>query len=415
MPDRPLKILYLNSIDNQNHGAGAERTLTTLMNAMRDRGHDIALASTGAAPGLERADRDGIRVWRAGIKNIYWPKRNIKTTSWPLRRLWHVLDSYNWRMRRQFLDIIEMERPDLISSHQLAGWSISALDAAAEASVPVVQVLHDYYNACPNSMLFKNGHDCETQCFPCRTMRSAHRVISNKAKAVVGVSKYILERHLALGYFTDGPARHVIHNARSRTSLKLDEAARQRAQTPRQPDTLKFGFIGTIAAHKGIELLLETFVQLPFGKAALIIAGAGKSDYVSGLQSKFAGPHIKFLGQVEPYQFFSQVDVTVVPSLWQEPLAGVVPESFVFGVPVIAAKRGGFPEMIDEGNNGLLFEPSLPGDLHRAMLFFLNNRPQADAFRCNALQSGAPFLDTAGWSAKYENLNRAVAAGGLIA
>ncbi len=410
MPDRPLKILYLNTIDNQNQGAGAERTLTTLMSAMLERGHDIALASTGAAPGLERADRDGIRVWRAGLKNIYWPKRDMKTTSWPLRRLWHVLDSYNWQMRKQFENIIEMERPDVISSHQLAGWSISALDAAADAGVPVVQVLHDYYNACPNSMLFKNGHDCETQCFPCKTMRSIHRTICNKAKAVVGVSKYVLERHLELGYFADGPARHVIHNARARADLKLDEAARQRAQiyASRLPDIVKFGFIGTIAAHKGIELLLETFREFPFGKAELIIAGSGKPDYVNGLRERFAAPHIKFLGQVEPYQFFSQVDVTVVPSLWQEPLGMIVPESFVFGVPVIASRRGGIPEMIDEGGNGMLFEPRLPGDLYRAMQFFLDNRLQADGFRCNALQSGESFLDTAGWCAKYEKLNRTV-------
>jgi glycosyltransferase involved in cell wall biosynthesis len=412
MPDRPLKILYVSTMDDPKNGAGAERTMNLLMQSVKARGHDLAIAATSEHRGLERDDRDGVRIWRAGLKNIYWPKRELKTIAWPLRRIWHLLDAYNWAMRKQLRQIIELERPDVISAHQLAGWSASALDAAADAGVPVVQVLHDYYNACANSMLFKNGEDCVQQCTACKTLRYATHAISNRAAAVVGVSQYVLQRHLALQFYNDGPRRHVIHNARSRDGLKLQEAARLRAQRPGPGGgPIIFGFIGTIAPHKGIELLLETFRELPSGQAELIVAGSGRADYVAGLKQRFASPALHFMGQVEPYQFFAQADVTIVPSLWQEPLGMIVPESFAFGVPVAAAKRGGIAEMIDEGENGLLFDPDLSGDLLRAMMFFVDRKSNLGRFCQNASQRGAEFLDTAAWALKYEAIYTQAAAG----
>ncbi|MBU2818033.1 glycosyltransferase family 4 protein, partial [Acidithiobacillus ferrooxidans] len=62
-----------------------------------------------------------------------------------------------------------------------------------------------------------------------------------------------------------------------------------------------------------------------------------------------------------------QVDIVVVPSLWQEPLGLVVAEALAFGKPVIASKRGGIPEMIKDGENGLLFEPNRPEDLQESL------------------------------------------------
>ena len=79
----------------------------------------------------------------------------------------------------------------------------------------------------------------------------------------------------------------------------------------------------------------------------------------------------------------------------------VVFEALAFGKPVIGSRRGGIPEMIREGENGLLFEPDAPGELVAAL-----RRLAADpALRLRmaeaARASAQPFLDRAGWVGRY--------------
>ncbi len=67
-----------------------------------------------------------------------------------------------------------------------------------------------------------------------------------------------------------------------------------------------------------------------------------------------------------------------MPSLWHEPLARVIFESFAHGVPVLASARGGSPELVVPGRTGWLFDPAEEGALTRAL-----------TTATNELQSGA--------------------------
>ena len=51
------------------------------------------------------------------------------------------------------------------------------------------------------------------------------------------------------------------------------------------------------------------------------------------------------------------------PSEWYEGQPKVILEAFAKGTPVLASRRGSMEEMIDEGLNGMLFEPGNPDDL----------------------------------------------------
>jgi glycosyltransferase involved in cell wall biosynthesis len=169
---------------------------------------------------------------------------------------------------------------------------------------------------------------------------------------VVGNSRFILEQHLNAGAF-----------ANARSAVIYNGYRPVRPVNPRAPCSSGrpwcFGYIGRLAPTKGLELLIQAFRQvaavLP-EPVCLRIAGSGAPDYVARLKALASGLPISFLGHVEPQIFYAGIDITVVPSLWDEPLARVLFESFAHGIPVLASTRGGNAELVTPGRTGWLFD-----------------------------------------------------------
>ncbi len=82
-------------------------------------------------------------------------------------------------------------------------------------------------------------------------------------------------------------------------------------------------------------------------------------------------PTIEFLGFVRPKDFFPEIDVLVVPSLWHDISPKVIDEANEYGVPVISSNRGGMVEKVEEGRTGFLFDPDYPSSLTEKMQRFI--------------------------------------------
>ncbi|APW37499.1 hypothetical protein RD110_10100 [Rhodoferax koreense] len=356
-----MKILYVNTLFPPDVGGGAELSLAMLAAGQMVKGNEVLVAATTDRNEVVDEVIADVPVVRLPLHNIYWPHSEKGPST--LRRLaWHARDIDNSAMAESLTGVVQKFNPDVISFHNLAGFSASAWRVAKQLEKPAVQVLHDYYNLCPRSQLFRNERNCETPCQQCSIFRIGRAKASNQVDAVVGASQAVLDAHLRNGLFANVQARRVINNAR-------DYATPGRATYPATAQT--FGFIGTVAPWKGVGLVLEAFSQLqtkPGMQATrIVIAGGGEESYLNELKTRYASEQVVFLGKVKPDEFFEQVDVSVVPSLWHDPLPGVVFESMIFGVPVIGSRRGGIPEMISNDGNGLLFEPDQAGDLEAAM------------------------------------------------
>lgn len=397
-----MKIFFLHSLAEPKLGGGAEMTLWTLMRGMRDAGHECVLLATSNEPGLRCIEKEGIKVWLAGIRNVYWPFYK-KRPAVPLRLLWHAMDSYNPWMQGYLREVVAHEKPDIASLHNLPGWSAASWATLARLGVPTVQVLHDYYPVCPKATMYKRGRNCSGQCAGCAVFRLPHRRLSRRLSAVVGVSRFMLETHQRLGYFQGVPVQRVIHNARNPKELGLDAIP---AQPPHEG--IRFGYIGRLDPAKGIEPLIDAFQQANLPGSELWIAGAGRQDYEQHLRSKLGNARIRMLGRVLPVDFYPQVDVGVVPSLWNDNLPGVVFESLAFGKPVIGSRRGGIPEMIRHRENGLLFEPDAPGELIGCLRRIHDDAVLRTSLSANARPSSQPFMDLPAWVATYEVLYREV-------
>ena len=401
-----MKILFINSLYEPNVIGGAETILRSHVNALKARGIEVAVLTLDPEPGLGSDLVDGVRVWRAGLKNSYWPFGAEKPPGWR-RGVWHLIDIYNPLMLGAVEEVLGAEKPDLVCTHNLAGWSAAAWSVPHRLGIPIVQVLHDPYLLCPRSNMFSNGAPCVRQCLKCRVMRLFHPHWSNQVSAVVGVSRYVLEKTVQKGYFGKVPIREVINNARELGAPPLLASAGPKTA----PGRVSFGYIGSLMESKGIELLLDSFVRRAPEGWTLLVAGSGKAEYVAQLKERYRHDRVSFIGRVAPEQFFQQVDCTVVPSIWGDTFPGVVFESFFYGVPVLGSRRGGIPEMIGEGANGVLFDPAEPGGLERAMDQVAGEidswRRAAPAIR----EQAAHFFDVAGWTERWISLYRRVLSG----
>jgi glycosyltransferase involved in cell wall biosynthesis len=74
-------------------------------------------------------------------------------------------------------------------------------------------------------------------------------------------------------------------------------------------------------------------------------------------------------------EILSRIDALIVPSLWLENSPLVIHEAFLAGVPVIGARMGGIPDLVQDGVNGLLYDAWSASDL-AAILERVVRRPE---------------------------------------
>jgi glycosyltransferase involved in cell wall biosynthesis len=147
-------------------------------------------------------------------------------------------------------------------------------------------------------------------------------------------------------------------------------------QHPRDADdhSLNLLYAGRLTSDKGIDTAIEAMTKLVFDQGRreikLSLAGSGSVEYESHLHQLVnqagLGDNVSFLGWVPPAdmpKLLQRFDVLVLPSIWPEPFSRAVLEGMVSGLVVVATRTGGTPEIIVDGENGLLFLPSDPEDL----------------------------------------------------
>ena len=385
-----MKILLVTSLFPPDGLGGAELVAARMAQGMAERGHQVVVA-TLAKPGKgEIVEKEGIRIIRISLANLYG-NLDAPSKSPVTKALWHIADIYNAAMGRKVEEVIRDTAPDVICTHNLAGFSVAVYEAARQCGTPLVQILHDHYFLCPYSICYRRGRPCATPCLPCRLVRLPHRRLTASASAVVGVSRFILEKVTSQGLFPGVPTA-VIHNAR-------EMPARVKSRTG---SVLVFGYLGALVPHKGVELLIREFREIAGNGATLMVAGSGTSQYLEHLRHLSGPAPIEFIGQTRPEQFFSLIDVLIVPSLCPEALSLVAVESCLSGVPVIASRRGGIPEVIEDDSNGLLFDPESPGALVACMQRLIDEPAIFQRLQANTYRSATPFGDIEGWLSKYE-------------
>jgi glycosyltransferase involved in cell wall biosynthesis len=344
---------------------GAETTLATLAHLLVGRGCQVSvlsLSSRGVDWGYDDA---GVRVRFVAAhpmgNQMMNPRRNL-----PQKVMWQLLAECRGWSYRKVAEFITQEQPDVINSHNLLGLSLSTWEAARNLDIPLVHTLHGPSLLCPKGTMFRGDRPCSSQCGGCRLVTSRHRRSSVLPNAIIANSAFTLKAHTDAGYFPSA-RRYVIPNAPApvtRTYL-----GRPGSAGARRGKVARIGYLGRLLRAKGVSLLMEALSRMPQDGWVAKIAGTGPVKYVGQIASLLnqRSSCVEFVGWISPDEFFSQIDVLVVPSLAPEPQGMGILEAIARQVPVIYADHGGLSELAGTVDGTMPFRAGSVDDLAKVL------------------------------------------------
>ncbi len=375
-----MKVLIINSLYRPNELGGAERSVEIMARGLKSAGFEPIVVSTAEKDSTDIID--GIKCYYLRIPNLYWAK-SAKNQPGYKKPFWHLYDSYNLSAIPRLSRVLEIEKPDLVHTNNLAGFSVSIWRAVASRGIPIVHTIRDHYLLCPNAAMYRNDRRCESQCLRCKFYSISRKRFSASVAAVIGVSNFILTKHITPGYFSGSRIRRRIYSS---AAEKIPERSRKAGRY------VTFGYAGMLAPAKGIEYLLATFKRADLKDARLLVFGKGMTeDYERNLIERYQSEAIGFKGRATPNEIYRNFDVTVIPSLCDDAFPRVLAESFSAGIPVIATSRGGASEMVESDKTGFTFDPSIDGDLENKLRIFVDDSGLRDRMRENCLAEAREF------------------------
>jgi glycosyltransferase involved in cell wall biosynthesis len=153
-------------------------------------------------------------------------------------------------------------------------------------------------------------------------------------------------------------------------------------------------WVGRLQPWKGVDVALRALREIP--QAHLMIVGDGetRADLERLAQELGLAERVRFLGALPRERLpsiYAAADLLLATSFASETFGIGLVEAQACGLPVVASRFGGFPEVIDEGHTGLLVPPRDPTALAAAVRTLLN-----DPERRRAMADAAP-----GWAAQF--------------
>ena len=136
-------------------------------------------------------------------------------------------------------------------------------------------------------------------------------------------------------------------------------------------DKKVFGFVGRLALEKGVNELLEAFLELDSPDAVLLVVGPyyGVDELNQEIYNKsLDSENIIFVGPVsDPSKFYAAFDFLILPS-YREGFGMVVLESAAMGTPIIVSNIIGPTEFVKDNHNGLYCDVKSTSSLRLTML-----------------------------------------------
>lgn len=321
---------------------GVEVFTGQLVPALQRRGHELSVVASMSRPDAPRQSRGA---------------------GYPIHRfpLHAALQSSNLAAVKavagEVRELVAALRPDLVHLHFSGPGCFFLFHSEALRGVPLLATIH--------APLQQSGYG----------PTSLSSRLLKRADWIVGVSRGLLDDLCAI-FPSLAPRSSVILNG-------LEMPAHVPAPVCLAPPRILC--IGRMVEEKGFDIAIAAFAILMarFPEARLAIAGDGPARAALHQRAAELGvrERVEFTGWIPPDQVCALIDASsmvVVPSRWPEPFGLVALQAGQMARPVIAARLGGLPEVVIEGETGLLVAPESPQALCEAMASLLE-QPEAAA------------------------------------
>ncbi len=406
------------------HRAGTEVLTLKVAQELKQRGYQVAIL-TANPPDLDARRKNDTASDRQELVNYDYEGIPVYclTEEARLKDNRFANEHYHPYLRQLYKTIFDSVAPDLVHCFHLQNLSTSLIEEANSRKIPVIYSATDFWLICPIVQLRRpDGSNClgpaplGLNCLSCYTPKTMpiksefDEVIADKysdiwnrlQKLPLPVSKFFMgsayfayisrkfpeavhatmERDGVLKryantlsaitvptylmrdlFLRNGLKKNIIHYVPYGIDTKLLEKGANKIKS----NDLRFAFIGALAEHKGPDLLIEAFSNLPPDSKATVTIYGDKNQfpqygqYIQNLVKANSNlvKKIQFAGTFPNDQIgevFQNIDVLVVPSRWYENTPLVIQSALAAKTPVIAADLGGMSEIIRDGENGLLFE-----------------------------------------------------------
>jgi glycosyltransferase involved in cell wall biosynthesis len=286
----------------------------------------------------------------------------------PARVVWSPED------RAALSTLLARVRPDVVHVHNTFPLiSPSILNACRTHGVPVVATLHNFRLLCANANLLREGSPCTLCVGRAPWPAVVHRCYRDSALSTIPVAVGI-QAHRSrrtwprgVGIFvaaTEFVKRQYIAGGFPADSIRVKPNFVPRPARRRQgPGGGYMVFLGRLSEEKGVDLLLDAWSP-DLGR--LLVIGDGPLRAALEARAAPHGSSVRFLGS-QPRErcmdLLRGARALVVASRSFETFGLVVVEAFAHAVPALAPALGVFPELVRDGETGVLFRPGDPGDL----------------------------------------------------
>jgi glycosyltransferase involved in cell wall biosynthesis len=299
---------------------------------------------------------------------------------------------YSRPAARAIRGLIREHRPDVAHLHIYYGkLTASILPVLKAEGVPVVHTMHEYRQISPNYTLVHKDR-IDEDCCGMHAWRAAARRFNRGSfsrSALAAFEWYVsrmvgsqrsINRFIAISDFQKHKmAEHGVPADRITRVYNFVEPGDEPVEPTGTGEYVLY--FGRIERIKGVFTLADAAAKLPGLRVKIVGEGDAKPELAEYLKINNIS-NVELVGFTQAQALKSLIRdslATVLPAQWYEPFGLTVLESFAQCRPVIASRIGALPELIDDGKDGLLFEPGNAGGLCRKMRALVDDPARADA------------------------------------
>jgi glycosyltransferase involved in cell wall biosynthesis len=359
-----MKILFVNKYYHPS--GGPESVILQSKQKLESLGNSIVLFSMQHPRNLET------RYSRYFVCNVDYNGSN--TILDKAKMAFNIF--YSLEARKKMESLLVEEKPDLAHLHNIYHQiSPSILPALKKRKIPVVMTLHDFKLLCPNYTFLRDGQACE-ECEGKHFYKAViHRCVKNSywKSLICSLEMYF---HRFLNIYQDSVDIFVALSQFSREKMIQYGIPEKKLlllpnyiDLPSNGSEKKLGeyilFFGRLSEKNGVFTLMQAMEKLK--GIPLLIAGEGELlPALKGYVKEKKLDNITFAGFLPGKKLEQTIQnsmFTVFPAICYHNCPMSVLESFALNKPVIGSNLGSVPELIEDGINGLLFEPKNVEDL----------------------------------------------------